>query len=194
MSTPFHPHVTCVWGDILIGLGAGVRAFKPSCEAFQTIGECANHIHHVHHSGITISTSWRFTSLISLVISRSSRPWSTCIIHCSQLLTIWPSVPLKSAVVTHIVWFRTSLWSGTRLGSRFKPAHRLLIRVVQHLFVIHIPLFLHLGLLSSRTNFNLLFGLYKLHFFGDIAPWTTFSGISQTGLVWKLFLRWNDII
>ena len=35
---PFHPHVTCVWGDILIGLSTGVRAFKPSCEAFQTVG------------------------------------------------------------------------------------------------------------------------------------------------------------
>ena len=194
MSTPFHPHVTCVWGDILIGLGTGVRAFKPSCKAFQAVGECTNHLHNVHHSRITISTSWRFTSLISPVISRSLRPWSTCIIHCSQLLTIWLSVPLKSTVVTHIIWSRTSLWSGMRLGSRFRPAHRLLMRVVQHPFVIHIPLFLHLRLLSSRTNFNLLFGLYKLHFFGDTTRWTTSSGISQTGLVWELFLRWNDII
>ena len=40
MSTLFHPHVTCVWGDILIGLGTGVRTFKLSCEAFQTVGEC----------------------------------------------------------------------------------------------------------------------------------------------------------
>ena len=183
MSTLFHPHVTCVWGDFLIGLGTGVRAFKPSCEAFQAVGECTNHLHHVHLFGITISTSWRFTNLISFVISKSSRPWSTCIIHCSQLLTIWSSVPMKSVMVTHIVWSRTSLWSGTRLGSRFRPAYRLLMRVVQHPFVIHIPLFLHLGLFSSRINFNLLFGLYKLHFFGDTAWWTTSSGISQTGLV-----------
>ena len=49
------------------------------------------------------------TSPISPVISRSSRPWSTCIIHCSQLLTIWSSMPLKSAVVTHIVRSRTTL-------------------------------------------------------------------------------------
>ena len=182
-----HPHVTCVWGDILIGLGTGVRAFKPSCEAFQTVGECPNHLHHVYHSGIITSTSCASAP-------RSSRPWSTCIIHCSQLLTIWSSVPLKSAVVTHVGWSRTSLWSGMRLGSGFKPAYRLLMRVVHHLFVIHIPLFLHLGLLSNMTNFNLLFGLYKLHFFGDTTWWTTSFGIFQTGLVWKLFLRWNDII
>ena len=194
MSTLFHPHVTCVWGDILIGLGTGVRAFKPSCEAFQAVGKCTNHLHHVHHSEITISTSWRFTNPISPVISRSSRPWSTCNIHYSQLLTIWSSVPLKSTMVTHKIWFRTSLWSGTRLGSGFRPTHRVLMRVVQHLFVIHIPLFLYLGLLNSRTNFNLLFGLYKLHFFGDTAQWTISSGISQIGLVWELFLRWNDII
>ena len=183
MSTLFHQHITCVWGNILIGLGIGVRTFKPSCEAFQAVDECTNHLHHIHHSEITISASWRFTSSISPVISRSLRPWSTCIIHCSQLLTIWSSVPLKSAVVTHIGWSRTSLWSRTRLGSGFRPAHRLLMRVVQHPLVIHIPLFLHLGLLSSRTNFNLLFSLYTLHFFGDIAWWTTSSGISQTGLV-----------
>ena len=194
MSTLFHPYVTSVWGDILIGLGTGVRSFKPSCEAFQIVGECPNHLHHVYHSGITTLTSWLFTSPISLVISRSSRPWSTCIIHCSQLLIVWSNVPLKSAVVTHIGWSRTSLWSGTRLGSGFRPAHRLLMRVFQHPFVIHIPLFLHLGLFSSRTNFNLLFDLYKLHFFGDTTWWTTSSSISQTGLVWELFLRWNDII
>ena len=194
MSTLFHPHVTYVWGDILIGLGTGVRAFKPLCKAFQTIGECPNHLHHIHHSEITTSISWRFTSPISPVISRSSRPWSTCIIHCYQLLTIWSSVPLKSVVVTHIVWSRTSLWSGTRLGSGFRLGHKLLMRIVQHLFVIHIPLFLHLGHFSSRTNFNLFFGLYKLHFFGNTARWTTSSGISQPGLVWELFLRWNDII
>ena len=183
MSTLFHPHVTCVWGDILIGLGTGVRAFKPSCEAFQTIGECPNYLHHVYHSRITTLTSWRFTSPISPVISRSLRPLSTCIIHYSQLLTIWSSVPLKSAVVAHIGWSRTSLWSGMRFGLGFKPVHKLLMRVVHHPFVIHIALFLHLGLLNNRTNFNLLFGLYKLHFFGDTSWWTTSSGISQTELV-----------
>ena len=34
LSTPLHPHVTCIWGDILIGLGMRVRTFKPSSEAF----------------------------------------------------------------------------------------------------------------------------------------------------------------
>ena len=183
MSTLFHPHVTYIWADFLTGLGMGVRAFKPLCEAFQAVGECTNHLHHVHHSRITISISWWFTSPISPVISRSSWPWSSCTIDCSQLLTIWSSMPLKSAVVTHIVRSRTSLWSWTRLGSRFRPTHKLLTGVVQHLLVIHIPLLLHLGLLNSRTNFNLLFGLYKLHFFGDIARWATSSGISQPRLV-----------
>ena len=173
MSTLFHPHVTCIWGDFLIGLGMRVKAFKPSCEAFQAVGECTNYLHHVHHSRITISISWWFTSPISPVISRSLWPWSSCTIDCSQLLTIWSSMPLKSAVVTHIVRSRTSLCSWTRLGSGFRPAHKLLTGVVQHPLVIHIPLLLHLGLLSSRTNFNLLFGLYKLHFFGDTARWAT---------------------
>ena len=183
MSTLFHPHVTCVWGDFLIGLCMGVRAFKPSCEAFQAVGECTNHLYHVHHFGITISTTWRFTSPISPVISGTSRPWSACIIHCSQLLTIWLSMPLKPTVVTHIVQSRTSLSSWMRLGLGFRPAHRLLTGVVQHPLVIHIPLLLHLGLLSSRNNFNLLFGLYKLHFFGHTARWATSSGISQPRLV-----------
>ena len=178
MSTIFYPHVTCVRGDFLIGLGMGVRAFKPSCEAFQAVGECTNHLHHVHHSKITISISWWFTSLISPVISKSSRPWSSCTIHCSQLLTIWLGMPLKSAVMTHIVRSRTFLWLWTRLGSGFRTIHKLITGVVQHLLVIHIPLLLHLGPFSSRTNFNLLFSLYKLHFFGDTTRWATPSGTS----------------
>ena len=54
---PFSPtrHLR-IWGDILIGLGTGVRAFKPLYEAFQAVGECTNHLHYVHHSRITIST------------------------------------------------------------------------------------------------------------------------------------------
>ena len=194
MSTLFHPHVTCIWGDFLIGLGMRVKAFKPSCEAFQAISECTNHLHHVHHSGITISISWWFTGPISPVISRSSWPWSSCTIDCSQLLTIWLGMPLKSAVMTHIVRSRTFLWSWTRLGSGFRPAHRLITGVVQHPLVIHIPFLLHLRLLSSRTNFNLLFSLYKLYFFGDIARWATPSGISQPGFVWKMLLGWNNNI
>ena len=51
------PHVMCVWGDIPIGLGTRVRTFKPFSEAFQVVGECTNHLHHVHHSKITILIS-----------------------------------------------------------------------------------------------------------------------------------------
>ena len=54
-SSPLHPHITCVWGDIPIGLGTRVRTFEPSSEAFQASGECTDHLHHVHHIGITIS-------------------------------------------------------------------------------------------------------------------------------------------
>ena len=50
-------HVTCVWGDIPIGLGTRGRTFKPSNEAFQVVGECTNDLHHVHNFGITISIS-----------------------------------------------------------------------------------------------------------------------------------------
>ena len=193
MSTLFHPHVTCVWGDFFIGLGTRVRAFKPSCEALQAVGESTNHLHHVHHSGITTLISWWFNSPISPIISRSSWPLRSCTIHCSQLLTIWSSIPLKSAMMTHIVRSRTSLWSWTRIGSGFRPAHGL-ITWFQQPFVPHIPLLLYLGLLSSRANISWFFGLYKLHFFSDIARWATSSGISQSGFVWKTLLRWNNII
>ena len=151
-------------------------------------------VHHVHHSGITISISWWFTSPISPVISRSSWPWSTCIIHCSQLLTIWLSMPLKSIVMTHMVRSRTSLWSWTRFSSGFRPAHRLITGLVQHPLISHILLPFNHRFLNNRSNFNRFFSLYKLHFFGDTAWWITSSGISQTGLVWELFLRWNNII
>ena len=57
MSTLLHPHIMCIWGDIPIGLGMRVRTFKPSSETFQAVGECTNHLHHVHHYGITISIS-----------------------------------------------------------------------------------------------------------------------------------------
>ena len=194
MSTLFHSHVTCILGDFLIGLGTRVRAFKPSCEAFQAVGESTNHLHYVHHSEITTLISWWFTSPIYPVISRSSWPWSSCTIHCFRFLTIWSSMPLKSAMITHIVWSRTSLWSWTGLGSRFRPAHRLITRVVHHPLVLHIPLLLNLGLFSNRANFNWLFGLYELHFFSDIARWATPSGISQPRCVWKALLWWNNII
>ena len=44
-------------GDISEGLGTRVRTFKPSSEAFPAVGECTNHLHHVHYFGITIQIS-----------------------------------------------------------------------------------------------------------------------------------------
>ena len=178
MSTILHPHVTCIWGDIPIGLGTRVRTFKPSKEAFQAVGECTNHLHHVYHSGITISISWWLNSPSSLVISWSSWPLITCIPQCSQLMTIGSGVPLKSAVMTHMVRSRISLWLWKRFCYDFRPDHSLITGLVQHPLVSHILLLLTLCLLHSRGNYNRLFGLNKLHFFGDIHSWTTFSSVS----------------
>ena len=72
MSTLLQPHVTCVLGDIPIGLGTSVATFKPSVEVCQTGGECINHLNHIHHSGITISAYLLFNGLIPFVISWSS--------------------------------------------------------------------------------------------------------------------------
>ena len=168
MSTLFHPHVTCVWGDFLIGLGTEVRAFKPSWETFQVVGECTNHLHHVHHSGISILISRLITCPNSPIISRSSWPLRSCTVLCSQLLAIWSSMLLKSAIITHISCSRTSLWSWAWLGTRFKPAHRLIMGI-QHPLVHHILLLLHLELLTSKISYNWIFGLYKLYFFSDIS-------------------------
>ena len=61
--------VTCGWKRVLMHMHYNMSmhqyflyfvilfgAFKPSWEAFQAVGEWINHLHHVHHSGITIST------------------------------------------------------------------------------------------------------------------------------------------
>ena len=124
MSTLLHPHVTCVWGDIPIGLGTSVATFKPSGEACQTSGECINHFHHIHHSGITILTSWLFNNPIPFVISWFSWPLGTCILKCLKLMTIWSSVSLKSTVMAKMVRSRTSLWSWEWFPSGFRPNHR----------------------------------------------------------------------
>ena len=110
MSTLLHPHITCIWGDIPIGLGMSVVAFKLSIETCHTDGECINHFHRIHHSRITISTSWLLNNLIPFVISWSSWPLITCILQCSKLITIWPSVSLKSIMMVEIFCFWTSLW------------------------------------------------------------------------------------
>ena len=92
MCTPFHPHVTCVWGDIPKGLGTRVRTFKPSSEVLQTSGEGTDHFHHVHHAWITISTSWLLTSPTSFVIFGAFWPLNTCILRCLQFMAIWSCV------------------------------------------------------------------------------------------------------
>ena len=178
MSTLLHSHVTCVWGDIPIGLGMRVRTFKPSSETFQAVGECTNHLHYVHHSEITISTSWRLNSPSPLVISWSSWPLITSIPQCSQLMTIGSSVPLKSTVMTHMVYSRTSLWAWMRFCSDLRPDHWSVMGLILHPLVSHNLLLLNLCPLNSRGNYYWLFGLHKLHFFGDVHGWTTFSSVS----------------
>ena len=178
MSILLHPHVTCVWGDFLIGSGTRVRTFKPSTEAFQVVGECTNHLHHVHHSEITISIFWWLNSPSPLVISWSSWPLITCFPQRSQFMTIRSGVPLKSAMMTHMVLSKTSLRSWKTFCSGFRPNHRLITGLVQHLMVSHILLLLNICPLHSRGNYNRLFALHKLHFFGDIHSRTTFSCVS----------------
>ena len=168
MSTLLHPHVTYVSGDIPVGLGTRVRTFKPSSEAFQAIGESTNHFHHVHHFGITISIFWWLNNPSPLVISWSSWPLITCIPQCSQLMTIGSGVPLKSAVMTQMLHSRTSLRSWKRFCSGCKLDHRLIMGLVQHLLVNYILLLLNICLFNSRDNYSQLFGLHKLHFFGDV--------------------------
>ena len=152
MSTLFHPHVMCVFGDILVRLGMGGRTFKPSSEAFQAIGECTNHLHHVYHSGITISISWWLNNPSPLVISLSSWPLITCIPQCSQLMTIGSGVPLKSAVMTQMVHSMTSLRSWKRFCFGCKPAHRLITGLVHHPLVGYILILLNICLFNSRGN------------------------------------------
>ena len=142
MNTLLHPHVMCIWGDIPIGLGTRVRNFKPSSETFQAVGECTNHLHHVHHSGITIPIFWWLNNTIPFVISWSSWPLITCIPQCSQLMTIGSGVPLKSTVMTQMVHSRTSLRSWKRFCSGCRPDHRLITGLVQHPLVSYILLLL----------------------------------------------------
>ena len=79
------------------------------------------------------------------------------------------------------VWCALEVYNGDRHGSfldvfvilekislGFRPDHRLVTGFVQLLLVSHILLFLNLFLLHNWGNYKWLFGLYKLHFFGDI--------------------------
>ena len=181
MSIPFHPHGMCVWGDIPIGLGTSVVSFKPSGEACQTSGECINHLHHVHHTGITILTSWLLNNPIPFVISRFFWPLITCILQCPQLMTIWSSVSLLSTVMTEMLYSWTSLW----FMKWFLLASVLTTDWLQGLFSTHwlATFFFFSSFTFSGVSYNWLFGLYKFHFFGDIGRWATPSDISQPGLV-----------
>ena len=178
MSTLLHPHITYVWSDIHVGLGTRVRTFKPSSKAFQAIGECTNHLHHVHHSGITIPIFWWLNSPSPFVISWSSWPLITCIPQCSQLMTFGSSVPLKSAVMTQMVHSRTFLRSWKRFCFGCRPDHRLITGLVHHPLVSYIHLLLNIFHFNSRGSYHKFFGLHKLHFFGDVHSWITFSGVS----------------
>ena len=176
MSTLLHLHVMCVWGDIPIGLGT---SFKPSVEIYQTCGECINHLHHIHHSGITISASWLFNSPIPFVIFWSSQPLSTWFLQCLQLMTIGSSVTLNSTVMEKVLSSRTSLWLWDWFPTlRFD--HWLFRRLSHKPLVSHILLLLWLHLLSICGSYHRFFRFHKLHFLGYISSRTAFTGVSQS--------------
>ena len=154
MSTLFHPHDSCVWGDIPIGLVMSVVSFKPPGEACQTSGECNNHLHYVHHTEITILTSWLLSSPIPFVISRSFWPLIACILQCPQLITIRSGVSLLSTVMTEMLCSWTSLWFMKWFPFGFSSNHWLVTRLIQHLLVSHILLLFILDCLSSRGSYN----------------------------------------
>ena len=110
MSTPLHPHVTCVWGDIPIGLDTWIVTFKPAVEVCQTCSECLNNFHYVHHTRLSILISWFPHSPISPVVPWSCWPLIPNIIQCSQLMTIRSGVSLKSTMMANMVRSWTSLW------------------------------------------------------------------------------------
>ena len=128
MSTPLHPGVTCVWGNIPIGLGMWIVASKLAIEVCQTCGECLNHIHYIHHIRISILTSWLSNSPIPLVIFWSPWPLIPRIIQCSQLMTIRSGVSLKSTMMAYMVCSRTSLWFWRWSPFGFRPDHWLVAR------------------------------------------------------------------
>ena len=66
-------------GDIPIRLGMSVVSFKPSGEACQTSGECINHLHHVHHTKITILTSNHMHS--SMPSAYDNLVWCVLVVH-----------------------------------------------------------------------------------------------------------------
>ena len=194
MSTPFHPHETCVWDDIPKGLGTSVVAFKSFVKACQTSGECISHFHHIHHSGITISTSWLLNSPIHFVISWSSWPLITCILQCSKLMTIWSSVSLKSIVMAKVLCSRTSLWLWKWFPFTLRFYHWLFRRLSHKPLVSHILLLLRLHFISICGSYHRFFSFHKLHIFGHFDTWTALIGVSQSTFIGEWLLMSKDFI
>ena len=53
-----------------------------------------------------------------------------CILQCSKLITIWPSVSLKSIMMVEIFCFWTSLWFQKWFPFGFRPDHWLVTRLI----------------------------------------------------------------
>ena len=169
-------HVHLGWYPYRIG--TWIVIFKPVVEVRQTCGECFNHLHYIHHTRIFILTSWLPNSPIPLVISWSSWPLVPSIIQCSQLMTIGSGVSLYSTIMAYMVCSWTFLWFWRWSLFGFRPDRWLVVRLVQHPLLSHILLLLHIGFLNNWDNYNRLFGLHKLHLFGDVHNWTAYSGVS----------------
>ena len=129
MCTLLHPHDTCVWGDIPIGLGTIVVTFKPSGEACQTGSEGINHLQHILHSGIAFLTFWLLNSPIPFAMSWSSRPLSIWILQCLKLMTIWSDVSWNSTMMAKVLSSRTSLWLWERFPFTLMFDHWLVRRL-----------------------------------------------------------------
>ena len=156
MSTSLHSHITCVWGDIPIGLGTWIVTLKPAVEVCQTCSECLNHFHYVHHTGLSILISWLPHSPISPVIPWSFWPLIPSIIQCSQLITIRSGVSLNSTMMEKMVRSWTSLWVWRWSPFGFRPDCWLVARLIQHSLVSHILIFLHICFLNSGDNWFVL--------------------------------------
>ena len=178
MCTLLHPHDTCVWGDIPRRLGTIVVTFKPSGETFQTGGECINHLHHIPHFGITFLTFWLLSSPIPFSMFWSSWPLSTWILQCFKLMTIWSCVTLNSTVMAEVLGSQTSLWLWEWVSFTLNFDHWLIRRFSHKPLVSHIPLLLHLHILSNSGDYHRFLGFHKLHFLGCICSRTALFSLS----------------
>ena len=148
-------HVCLGWFPYRIGY---VNCDLQTCvEVFQTCGECLNHLHYIHHTGISILTSWLPNSPIPLVISWSSWPLIPNIIQCSQLITIRFGVSLKSTMIAYMVHSRTSLWFWRWSPFGFRLDRWLVVRFVQHPLVSHILLFVMTYVVHMLRTYVILY-------------------------------------